>query len=170
MSPARNTLVAGVTFAAVALGGLLAGVALDRAVFRRHGPPPHQGPPGPFGLGLRGLGLRGMGPRGDSARVLVLAGPPEIRRRAQEALGLDAGQVARTDSIAEAQSARLQSLALRVRPSVDSVLAETRAALERVLTDAQRAKLPTLQLPRPERGPPMGGPPMGGRPGTPPPP
>lgn len=156
MSPTRTTLVAGVTFAAVALGGLLAGVAVDRTLLRRPPPPPREGPPGGFGMGPRGLG-----PQRDSSRVLALAGPPHVRRFAQEALGLDSAQVARTDSIARAQSARLQALAERMRPAVDSVVAETRAALDRVLTDAQRARLRTLALPRPERGPPTGGPPPG---------
>lgn len=143
-------LVAALVLALVAVSGVLCGVALDRLVLSPH---------------WRGRAWA-FGPRGARS-------PEELRREARtrfaRELQLTPDQSARIDTIMAHQLVRMRAIRDSVRPSLDSVIVDTRRQIEAVLTPEQRQRFRTFPFqPRGRglrRGGPMrppGGPPDGG--------
>ena len=129
-APSRRTAV--LLMLLVALGGGIAGVAIDRLVLL---PWHFQGRP--FGPG-----------RG---------GPPEaMERRGRERfareLGLSDSQRVRIDSLMERQMTELRAVRGEVQPRLDSILAQTRRSIDSILTPEQRDKAQQLMRRREGRG------------------
>jgi Spy/CpxP family protein refolding chaperone len=108
-------------------------------------------------------------------------GPFDITRLS-EALGLSADQVAQITSITSATQAKVNDIHTQVeagslskedaRAQIEQIMADTKAAIDGVLTEEQKAELAKLMRHRRggHGGPPPGGPPPGGPPpGAPPP-
>jgi hypothetical protein len=137
-------------FVVVALAGILIGAALDRyflflwrdqprGIDRRG---PNLGfPGGPRGPG-RGGGFLGGGPGGaPGGRPGV---PPAMSDRLARDLQLSAAQHASIDSLLDRQAERLRDVRERMRPTIDSMIAETEREVKRRLTPEQRTKYQQL--------------------------
>jgi hypothetical protein len=135
-APPRGRAVAAVVLALVAIGGILSGVALDRIVLR-----PHGGPRPPMEM----MRFPSRTPSTEERRRLG----DELARE----LGLSAAQRVRVDSVMDQQMGKFQALRQEVRPRMRAIVAETRSALDSVLTPAQRTRLRELRprFPAPER-------------------
>lgn len=146
--PPPAPLMAVLVLLLVAFAGGLAGVALDRLVLLPH---LFRGP----GFGHE----RGPGGRRD----------PEFRARFAREVGLSPAQQIRIDSIMERQGRELRAVRGQVQPTLDSIIARTRAQLDSVLTPEQRKKAEEIRRKHPHPpGPPPGmfgpRPPPGGPP------
>ncbi|MCU0634907.1 MAG: hypothetical protein MUE41_08545 [Gemmatimonadaceae bacterium] len=133
--------------------GAALGVAADRALLHRSGR---------LGSGMMDGGpmRRGsMGPPSEERRR-------GMRERLARALELTPVQADRIDSIMARQFRALEPLYATMQPQLDSVFASTRAALDSVLTPAQREKRDRLFRERGGRGGrgrvPFGAPPVDG--------
>jgi Spy/CpxP family protein refolding chaperone len=109
---------AGIVLVLCLVVGGLAGVVVDRSVLIPHriGRPPH--------------GNRPFWPSGQMSQD-----------RFVRDLNLTPAQRARFDSIMSRQVARFRSTRERIQPAMDSIVAETRAELDSLLTPAQRDQL-----------------------------
>lgn len=131
-APAPRRRTAMLLMLLVALGGGIAGVAIDRLVLLpwhfsgRFGPP---GRGGPEGMERRG------------------------RDRFARELGLSDGQRVRIDSLMERQMTELRAVRGEVQPRLDSILAQTRRSIDSILTPEQREKAEKLMRRREARGP-----------------
>ena len=133
-SPATSRRTAGLIMLLIALGGGLAGVALDRLVLL-----PWHFRDRPFGPDGRG------GPMGMEHRA---------RDRFAHELGLSDSQRVRIDSLMERQMRELREVRGEVQPRLDSILTQTRRSIDSILTPAQREKAQALMRQRREgRGP-----------------
>jgi Spy/CpxP family protein refolding chaperone len=152
MTPGRSRRVAGLIMLLVALGGGVAGVAVDRLVLL------------PWHFRDRPFGPMGRG------------GPPErMEHRAREhfahELGLSDSQRVRIDSLMERQMQQLRAVRGQVQPQLDSIVTQTRRSIDSILTPEQRERAQTM-LRRFREGPfgwrgEAGGPGGRGRPGGP---
>jgi Spy/CpxP family protein refolding chaperone len=144
--PSRTTrLLAVGVLVVVALAGVIGGVALDRAVLR-----PHQGDG------------RGMMGRGGERR--------QAPRRPSDMLGADLKltpeQAVRIDTLIERQMRGFRDVRQSTQPAIDSLMAQTRRAMDSILTPGQRTLLDSARTRReaefkkrfPNGGPPRGGP------------
>lgn len=138
----RSRLVASLVLLVAVLVGGTAGVAFDRLVLlpARFGPPP-------FGPGAP------PGPRHERA----------ARERFARELGLSDEQRVRIDSLMERQIREIRAARTTVQPRLDSIIGETRRAIDSILTPDQRAKAEEMARRRPRR-PPLDGPMPGGPP------
>lgn len=132
VAPGRSRRTAVLLMVLLALGGGVAGVAIDRLVLL-----PWHFRDRPFGPG-----------RG---------GPPEAmerrgRDRFARELGLSDGQRVRIDSLLERQMTELRAVRGQVQPSLDSILAQTRRSIDSILTPEQRAKAQEMMRHRGPRG------------------
>ena len=142
----RGKLLAIVAFATVAVAGVLSGAALDRYVLYLWGRP---GPErGEFRPDRRGGG--GRGPFADLGRGLP---PPEVNSRLMRELDLSPTQRAEIDSLLDRQAAKLREVRERLRPEIDSLLAETEREMAARFTPEQRKRYEEL---RKEMRPPPG--------------
>jgi Spy/CpxP family protein refolding chaperone len=154
---ARGRLVAFLVLLLVALGGGLAGVAIDRLVLL----PRHFGGRPPIG-DLMG-GPMGRHTPQDRER--------EFRDRMARELGLSESQRVRIDSLMERRLLEVRAIREQARPGLDSVLVRTRRQIDSILTPEQREKAqamvrrgglhgrgPMGPLLREGIGPPPGGP------------
>lgn len=125
---------------AIALAGALAGVAIDRAMHARSfeggrrggfGGPPRMG--GPFG-----------GAPSDSARS-------RMRERMAKDLDLTPAQSAQVDSLMSTQAPKFRALREKMEPAMDSLVKETQAQMDRILTPAQQAKAKAMREERATR-------------------
>jgi Spy/CpxP family protein refolding chaperone len=135
----RGKAMAIAAFVTVAFAGVLSGAALDRYVLYLWGRPA-AGPPGVFPGGPRDGPpddgrFRGRGGRG---------GPPEIPRL-MRALDLSPAQQAGIDSVLDRQGKKLQEVRERIRPQIDSLVAETEREVEARLTPDQRTRYSELR-------------------------
>lgn len=151
----QGKLLAIAAFATVAVAGVLSGAALDRYVLYLWGRPPIARPDG-FRDGRRGGGPReGRGPIGGQEGR---GGPPEIPRL-MRALNLSPSQQAGMDSLLDRQAAKLREVRERIRPQIESLLAETDREVAARLTPDQRKQFDELRTEmrrggRGRRGPP----------------
>lgn len=125
--PARSTrLLAVGVLVIVALAGVIGGVALDRSVLRP-----------------RGAEWRGGPPRSGERR------PP---RRPSAMLGaelkLTEEQAVRIDTLIENQMRGFREIRRSTQPAVDSLMAQTRRAIDSILTPAQRTMLDSARARR----------------------
>lgn len=125
--PARSTrLLAVGVLVIVALAGVIGGVALDRTVLRP-----------------RGAEWRGGPPRSGERR------PP---RRPSAMLGaelkLTEEQAVRIDTLIENQMRGFREIRRSTQPAVDSLMAQTRRAIDSILTPAQRTMLDSARARR----------------------
>lgn len=132
-------LVAALVLALVAVSGVLCGVALDRLVLSPHG----RGRAWAFGA----RGVR-------SPEVLRR----EARARFARELQLTPDQSARIDTIMTHQVVRMRAIRDSVRPSLDSVIVDTRRQIEAVLTPDQRQRFRRFPFQPGGRGLRRGGP------------
>jgi hypothetical protein len=121
----------------VALLGALLGVLGQRLLAQQDTTPPDERPAGvqPF----EHPPLR-PGPRGRGAL--------RFAERLDEQLELTAAQRAAIDSILAEQRARVRELTAEVQPRFRQVAQQTRARIDSVLTDAQRAELRRIRQER----------------------
>jgi hypothetical protein len=134
----RGKLLAIVAFATVAVAGVLSGAALDRYVLYLWGRP---GPErSEFRPDRRGPG--GRGPFADLGRGLP---PPEVNSRLMSELGLSPTQRAEIDSLLDRQTAKLREVRERVRPEIDSLVAETEREMAARFTPDQRKRYEALR-------------------------
>jgi Spy/CpxP family protein refolding chaperone len=158
---ARGRLVAVLVLLLVALGGGLAGVAIDRLVLL----------PRYFG-GRPPLGHLMGGPTG---RPAPQDREREFRDRMASELGLSESQRVRIDSLMEGQLREVRAIREQARPGLDSILVRTRRRIDSILTPEQREKAQAMvrrggRRGRGPMGPLMGegiGPPPGGPMGPP---
>lgn len=125
--PARSTrLLAVGVLVIVALAGVIGGVALDRAVLRP-----------------RSTEWRGGPPRNGERR------PP---RRPSAMLGaelkLTEEQAVRIDTLIENQMRGFREIRRSTQPAVDSLMAQTKRAIDSILTPAQRTMLDSARARR----------------------
>jgi hypothetical protein len=145
---------AAVVLTATIIVGALGGVVLDRSVLlpRHIGTPPR----GPRTAGARGDG-RGGGGRGWPGQEQAM------RDRFAAELNLSADQKVRFDAVMMRELLSLRATRDQVRPQMDSIVRETRASVDSILTAAQREQLRGLRdrnffkLPYPPGGPRGGG-------------
>ena len=112
---------------AIAVASALGGIALDRSMHARRS-----------GGWERGGGRGGMGgPFGhapsDSARK-------RMRDRMAKELELSPAQATAVDSLMTAQEPKFRALREKLAPAMDSLVTETQAGMDRILTPAQREK------------------------------
>lgn len=144
-APSRGRTVAVLVLIIVALGGVIAGVAVDRMLLLPR--PPHGGPP---------PGRPGFGPGDHGFRERER----EFRDRMARDLGLSDAQRVRIDSLLDRQLRGLRAIREEAEPRLDSIIDGTRRQIDSILTPAQREKARRLA---PPRGPgPHGGPPPPG--------
>jgi Spy/CpxP family protein refolding chaperone len=128
-------LVAALVMIVAVLAGIIVGVAADRTLLSQ----PH-----------RGFGHDPRGPHG----------PPrdrEFRERFAREVGLTPEQQTRVDSLMDRQGRELRMVRRQVQPQLDSIITQTRRALDSVLTPEQRKKAEAIR----RRHPPPPGPPPG---------
>ena len=122
----RSRGVAALVLVLVALAGVLAGIALDRTVLM---------------------------PRSASARQAAAAGMPrhemprrqgEFRERFAKALDLTDAQRAAVDSLMDHQLRELRRIRGSSQPQVESVVRQTRRAIDSLLTPEQRERAAEL--------------------------
>ncbi|HEU4630199.1 MAG TPA: hypothetical protein VFS08_10680 [Gemmatimonadaceae bacterium] len=136
---AGRTLAIAVLAAAV-LGGVSAGIALDRWLLlpgdaeAAAAPDPGRATRAPGGA--RREGRRGF-PSPEWER--------QMRDRLSDELGLTAEQRARFDSLLTRQARDFRAIREEMQPRIDSLLAHTRVAMDSILTPAQQEKLRTLR-------------------------
>ncbi|MBM3908318.1 MAG: hypothetical protein FJ363_09635 [Gemmatimonadetes bacterium] len=128
----------------VALAGIIGGVALERAVLR----------PQRWAAARASMPPRGerRPPRRPSAML-----PAELK--------LSEVQAARIDTIVERQMQGFREVRRSTQPAIDSLMAQTRRAMDSVLSPAQRALMDSVRTRREadfRRRYPDGGPPRGG--------
>jgi Spy/CpxP family protein refolding chaperone len=135
---AGGKVLAIVAFATVAIAGVLSGAALDRYVLYLWGRP---GPErGEFRPDRRGGG--GRGAFGEIGRGLP---PPEVNSRLMRELDLSPAQRAEIDSLLDRQAAKLREVRERVRPEIDSLVAETEREMSARFTPEQRKRYDSLR-------------------------
>lgn len=143
--PARSTrLLAVGVLVIVALAGVIGGVALDRVVLRPHIADWRGGPP---------RGERRHGPRRPSAMLGA-------------ELKLTEEQAVRIDTLIENQMRGFREIRRSTQPAVDSLMAQTRRAIDSILTPAQRVQFDSVRARReaefrkryPNGAPPRGAP------------
>jgi Spy/CpxP family protein refolding chaperone len=133
----RSTLWVAMAVIAIALAGALAGVAIDRAMHARSmGGDRHGGFSG--GGGRMGGGPFGSRPPSDSARR-------HMRERMAKELDLTPAQSVQVDSLMTAQGPKFQALREKMQPAMDSLVAETQAQMDRILTPEQREKAKAMR-------------------------
>jgi Spy/CpxP family protein refolding chaperone len=156
----KPTLWVALAIIAIALAGALGGIAVDRAL-HAHGPMDvgRGGPGGPGGRG--GFGRRGGmfgAPPSDSARA-------RMRARMAKELELTPVQQQQVDSLMSAQAPKFRALREKFEPAMDSLVHETQAQMDKILTPEQQAKAKAMREKwrsgRGGRGGPPGGPPPG---------
>lgn len=126
--PARSTrLLAVGVLVVIALAGVIGGVALDRVVLRPRNTDWRGGPP-------RG-GERRPGPRRPSAMLGA-------------ELKLTEEQAVRIDTLIENQMRGFREIRRSTQPAVDSLMAQTRRAIDSILTPAQRTMLDSARARR----------------------
>ena len=144
-SSSGRVLAFGVLFT-IAIASIAGGVLLDRYVLL-----PrifHMGPPG------RGGGPAGMmGDRG--GRRGPERGRQAFHDRLADDLGLTSTQRVQMDSLMDAQERELRAAHESVQPRIDSIVSDTRAKLDALLSAEQRQKLDSLRA-RGSFGPPPG--------------
>ncbi len=133
----KGRRMAGLVMVLIALGGGVAGVALDRRVFL---PWHFQGRP--FGPGRGGPPGRDM--------------EQHIRDHFAKELGLTAEQKQKVDSLMEQQMAEFRAVRSEMQPRIDTIFSVTRRAIDSILTPDQRTKAEELMRRRGPRG--RGGP------------
>lgn len=133
----KGRRMAGLVMVLIALGGGVAGVALDRLVFL---PWHFQGRP--FGPGRGGPPGRDM--------------EQHIRDHFAKELGLTAEQKQKVDSLMERQMAEFRAVRSEMQPRIDTIFSVTRRAIDSILTPDQRTKAEELMRRRGPRG--RGGP------------
>ncbi len=127
-TPARSTrLLAVGVLVIVALAGVIGGVALDRAVLRPRSAEWRGGPP-------RG-GERSRTPRRPSAMLGA-------------ELKLTEEQAVRIDTLIENQMRGFRDIRRSTQPAVDSLMAQTKRAIDSILTPAQRTMLDSARARR----------------------
>ena len=131
----RSTLWVALAVIAIALAGALAGVAIDRAMHARSFVGDRHGD---FGGGRMGGGLFGGRPPSDSARK-------HMRERMAKELDLTPVQSAQVDSLMTTQGPKFRALREKMQPAMDSLVAETQAQMDRILTPAQREKAKAMR-------------------------
>ncbi len=119
---------------AIALAGALAGVAIDRAL---HARAMGGGRGDRFG-GPRMGGPFGGGAPSDSMRK-------RMRERMKQELDLTPAQAVQVDSLMSMQEPKFRALRERMEPAMDSLVTETRAQMDRILTPAQREKAKAMR-------------------------
>jgi hypothetical protein len=139
-------LLAAAVLLAVAVAGAAAGVVIDRAVLMPRGPR-----------------------RGGSSFMRDRAPSPDMRRRFSERMAKDLdltpAQQVRIDTIMTRQFEGVARASALVRPTIDSLTRTAQAAMDSVLTPAQREKVATMR--QHWHGPAgRGGPGRGGEPGN----
>lgn len=140
--------MAGLVLFLVALGGGVAGLAVDRLVLLPlHF---HDRPFGPW---------RGGPPGGMERRA---------RERFARELGLSDSQQVKIDSLMEGQMRQLRAVRSEMRPRLDSILTQTRRSIDAILTPEQRTRAEALMRRGRGRGGPGGPPRDGQEPGRPP--
>jgi Spy/CpxP family protein refolding chaperone len=126
--PVRSTrLLAVGVLVIVALAGVMGGVALDRVVLRPRSAEWRGGPP-------RG-GERSRTPRRPSAMLGA-------------ELKLTEEQAVRIDTLIENQMRGFREIRRSTQPAVDSLMAQTRRAIDSILTPAQRVQLDSVRARR----------------------
>lgn len=126
--PARSTrLLAVGVLVIVALAGIIGGVALDRVVLRPRSAEWRSGPP-------RG-GERSRVPRRPSAMLGA-------------ELKLTEEQAVRIDTLIENQMRGFREIRSSTQPAVDSLMAQTKRAIDSILTPAQRTMLDSARARR----------------------
>ncbi len=133
----KPTLWVALAIIAIALAGALGGIAVDRALHARApGDVGHGGPGGRGGFGRRG-GMCGAPPR-DSARA-------RMRARMAKELELTPVQQQQVDSLMSAQAPKFRALREKFEPAMDSLVHETQAQMDRILTPEQQAKAKAMR-------------------------
>lgn len=127
----RGRGVAALVLLLVGISGVLAGIALDRTVLR---PQPAER------AAVPGMSRRELPRRQD-----------EFRARFADELDLTAEQRRIVDSLMDRQLAELRALRLGSQPRVESVIRQTRRAIDSVLTPEQRDRLAELSRERRQR-------------------
>ena len=138
----RARMAAALAFVAIAGAGLLSGVTLDRYVLTRgaHG---WRGGPGGGRMG-------GMPPFGDASGSRAAGGDhseaadarhKEMRDRLAKELGLSPEQRVAVDTVMAQQAVKFRVARDRIRPAMDSLVAETQAHMDSILTPDQREKM-----------------------------
>ena len=127
----RGRGVAALVLLLVGIAGVLAGIALDRTVLRPRNVERHAMP---------GMPRREMPRRQD-----------EFRARFADELDLSAAQRVVIDSLMDDQLRELRELRLASQPGVESVIWQTRRAIDSVLTPEQRERLAELSHERRQR-------------------
>ncbi len=122
MAGGKSRRMAGLVMLLVALGGGVAGVALDRLVFL----PMHFGGR-PFGRG---------GPPGEMEH--------RMRDHFANEVGLSPEQKQKVDSLIERQMTQFRTVRSEMQPRIDTIFQETRKAIDSILTPEQRAKAAEL--------------------------
>ena len=126
----RPTVWIAFAIIAIAMAGALAGVAADRSM-HVHG-----------GGRWRGGMFGGRGPMGratsDSMRK-------HMRERMAKELGLTPAQTAQVDSLMTAQEPKFRALREKFEPAMDSLVKETQAQTDRILTPEQQAKAKAMR-------------------------
>jgi Spy/CpxP family protein refolding chaperone len=126
-SPARSTrLLAVGVIVVVALAGIMAGVALDRTVLRQ----------------------RGWTPRGSLARGERRTAPSRPSAMLGADLKLTEEQAVRIDTLIERQMRGFREIRQSTQPAIDSLMAQTRRAMDSILTPAQRSVLDSARVRR----------------------
>ena len=138
----RSKLVAALAFVAIAGAGFLSGVALDRSVLAR-GPHGWRGGPGRMG-GMPPFG-DAPGDRGGDRSEAADARRKEMRDRLAKDLGLSPAQRVAVDSVMTQQAAKFRVARERVRPTMDSLVAETQQQMDNILTPEQREKMKAMR-------------------------
>ena len=139
-------LVAALAFVVVAGAGILSGIAIDRYVVARA---PHGMRGGPGRMG-------GMPPFGDASgdhSAEVDARRKEMRDRFAKELGLSSEQRVAVDSVMARQAVKFREARERVRPTMDSLVAETQQRMDSILTPDQRVKMKAMRERMPSRMP-----------------
>ena len=148
----RSYLWIAVAILAIAVAGALGGVAVDRAMHAR-------GFGGPGGRGGRFGGMGGMGMGGPMGHAPSDSLRKGMRERTAKELDLTPAQSAAVDTLMSVQGPKFRALREQFEPRMDSLVTETRAGMDRILTPAQREKSKAMRERMRSRGAGRHGPP-----------
>jgi hypothetical protein len=126
----RGRTVAALTLVVVVIGSALGGAALDRVYLRKS---------------TRIVGDTAFHPLSSALRTPSDADRRQIRDELSAALTLTPEQARVIDSIMRQRSGQFEDLRGSIRPRVESLLADLRADVEKVLTPEQRDKYRKLR-------------------------
>jgi Spy/CpxP family protein refolding chaperone len=131
--PARSRAV--IVIAAIVVGSIAAGIAIDRVLLRR---------PAPVAV----FADSGFHPLSSALRSPTPLERRRLRTELSRELGLTPAQDSAIDAIMMQRAGQFSALREEIRPRVERLVSDVRSDMEQVLTPAQRERFRQLQARR----------------------